>query len=158
MLRGRVDFAGLLGMDPRYMPKVYAEGSLLGLKNDSLYYKKMGERLPVMFGIDIPTGPVLDVFNVEVEYLKNPYLSRKYYMSDASESRTSPLPKIVPSDAALMPYNRDDWRWSVYLKKGMSKWLDLEGRIASDHQRLVIFNGEYVSGLPMTQLTERADR
>ncbi len=154
MLRGRLDFAGLLGMNPKLAPIVYAEGALLGLKNDSLYYKKMSERMPVMFGIDIPTGPVLDVFNVELEYWKNPYLDRKYFISDASESKSSPLPKIIPSDKDLMPFNRDDWRWSVFLKRGFGKWLDLEARIASDHQRLAIYNGEYVSGEPMTRLTK----
>lgn len=154
ILRGRLDFAGLLGMDPKHVPIVYAEGALLGLKNDSLYYKKMSERMPVMLGIDIPTGPVLDVFNIELEYWKNPYLDRKYYISDASESRSSPLPKIIPDDLKRMPYDRDDWRWSVFLKRGLNKWLDIEARVASDHQRLLIFNGEYVSGEPMTRLTK----
>lgn len=153
-LRGRLDLAGMMDLDRRLAPVVYAEGALLGLKNDSLYYKKMGERIPVMFGIDIPTGPVLDVFNVEVEYWKNPYLNRKYYISDISESRYSPLPKLIPSDDKLMPYNKDDWRWSVFMKRSLNNWLDLEARVASDHQRLLIFNGEYVSGEPMTRLTK----
>lgn len=154
ILRGRLDFAGLLEGNPRHLPILYAEAALLGLKNDSLYYKKMIERMPMMVGIDIPTGPVLDVLSVEVEYWKNPYLDRKYSNGDVGGTKASPLPFIISSDEENMPFKRDDWRWSVFLKRALNNWIDLEGRIASDHQRLFIYNGDYVSGEPMTRLTK----
>lgn len=154
MLRGRLDFAGLTGFSPKFMPTLYAEAALLGLKNDSSYYKKMIERMPVMFGIDMPTGPVLDVLSLEVEYLKNPYLDRKYNIGDGGGSNASPLPNLFDVDQDKLPFKRDDWRWSVFFRKSMTPWFDIEGRVASDHQRLVIFDGEYVSGRPMTELSK----
>lgn len=151
-LRGRLDFPAMFESSPKVLPIVYAEGALLGLKNDSLYYKKMTERMPVMLGIDIPTGPVLDVFSVEVEYWKNPYHDRKYSIADVDKSKASPLPYILASDQT--PFKRDDWRWSVFLKRALNNWIDVETRIASDHQRLYLFTGDYITGVPMTELSK----
>jgi hypothetical protein len=154
MLRGRLDFAGMYGSSPKYLPTLYAEAALLGLKNDSLYYKKMIERMPVTVGIDIPTGPVLDILSVEVEYWQNPYRDRKYSITDQGGSKASPLPFLVEIEKGEAAFKRDDWRWSVFLKRSVNNWLDLECRVASDHQRLVIFTGDYVSGSPMTELSK----
>ncbi len=151
-LRGRLDFPAMFESSPRILPVLYAETALLGLKNDTLYYKKMSERMPFMFGIDIPTGPVFDVLSVELEYWNNPYLNRKYSIADDGRSRASPLPFIVDSDK--MPYKRDDWRWSVFVKRALNNWIDVETRFASDHQRLYHFTGDYITGEPMTRLTK----
>lgn len=152
ILRGRLDFPAMFDASPRHLPVVYAEAALLGLKNDTLYYKNMGERMPVMFGVDIPTGPVFDVFSVEVEYWKNPYLDRKYSIADEGKSKASPLPYVLDSDNT--PFKRDDWRWSVFVKRALNRWIDVETRVASDHQRLYLFTGDYITGEPMTRLSK----
>ncbi len=151
-LRGRLDFAGMFGSSPKYMPVLYSEIALLGLKNDSLYYKKRSERMPVMVGIDIPTGPVLDVLSFEFEYWDNPYFDRKYSQGDVGGGKQSPLPYLIlPDDNDEMPFKKNDLRWSVFLKRAIGKWMDVSCRVASDHQRLFQFDGDYSPGEPLTR-------
>jgi hypothetical protein len=146
-LRGRVDLAALLEMEDDF--KLYGETALLGLKNDSLFYKHQMHRVPVMAGVNIPTFRFLNTLSVEVEYFSNPYLGRKYAIKDANGSNFSALPFI--DDYSKPPtYSKDDWKWSVYMHKALNKWLDVKLRCASDHLRLKNWDGDYEGGEPMT--------
>lgn len=156
MLRTRLDLAQML--DIEFAPTFYAEAALLGLKNDTLFYKHMAQRMPVMAGVDLPTWGLLTTFSVEAEYLKNPYYARKYPIGDAGGSSYSPLPNLN-SALEYLPENlpntvSNDWRWSIYAKRSLNNWIDLEGRAASDHMRLYVFNGDYASGEPYTRRTK----
>lgn len=147
--RGRLDFGQLAGMDGFTL---YAEAALLGLKKDTLYYKDMMQRMPMMAGIDIPTFGLLDNLSMEVEYFKNPYLQRKYSLKDLSGSNYSPLPFLDTYGPEGLPRQTDDdWRWSVHVHKALSRWLDLKVRLSSDHMRLKGYDGDFVGGEPMTK-------
>lgn len=147
--RGRLDLGQLAGISGFTL---YAEAALLGLKKDTLYYKDMMQRMPMMAGLDIPTFGFLDNLSVEAEYFKNPYLQRKYSVKDISGSNYSPLPFLDTYGAEELPsQTRDDWRWSVHVHKALSRWLDLKIRLSSDYMRLKGFDGDFVGGEPMTK-------
>ncbi len=152
-LRGRVDFGAMQTSLEGF--KLYAEAALLGLKSDTLFYKNMKERLPVMMGVDIPTHGFLNTLSVETEYFGNPYYERKYSIKDANGGNFSPLPFIDDYQAVNIPHvSKDDWRWSVYVHKALNKWIDFKVRGASDHLRLLNWDGDYEGGTPMTRRTK----
>lgn len=71
MARASLDVGTLFsGMKPDDF-KVYAEWSWLGIQNQPYYYDKPMERMPVMFGLNLPTFGLLEVLNVEVDYRKS---------------------------------------------------------------------------------------
>ena len=147
--RGRLDFGELAGIDGF---RLYAEAALLGLKKDTLYYKDVMQRMPMMAGVDIPTFGFFENLSVEAEYFKNPYLQRKYSVKDVSGSNYSPLPYLDDYSPSSLPNKtKDDWRWSVNVHKALSAWLDLKVRFASDHLRLKGWEGDFVGGEPMTK-------
>ncbi len=153
-LRGRLDFGALRGGEPGFT--VYSEVALLGLKSDTVYYKKVMQRIPMMAGVDVPTFGFLNTLSLEAEYFKNPYYGRKYAIADNTGSRFSPLPNLNQQDydpAKLPNYSKDDVKWSLYVHKALNQWLDLKGRVASDHLRLLGWDGDYVSGQPVTKRT-----
>jgi hypothetical protein len=155
MIRGRFDLGQMLEMEDG--PRIYAEAAILGLKNDTLFYKNMSERMPIMVGLDVPTFGFFNMLSVEVEYLKNPYYDRHYPNNDANAQTFSPLPALNNNEYTVgnLPNITDnDLRWSFYGKRSLNKWLDIEGRMASDHMRLFFYNGDYGSGEPFTQKTK----
>lgn len=154
MARGRVDVGAFSPALQGF--KLYAEAALLGLKSDTLYYKDMAQRMPVMLGLDVPTFGLLDMLSFEVEYFKNPYFGRKYSIGDATASNFSPLPNLLAEEYApdKIPKNtKDDLKWSIGVHKALNKWLDIKGRVASDHLRLLGWDTDYVGGEPMTKKT-----
>jgi hypothetical protein len=156
MVRGRLDLgennSSLRGLT------LYAEAALLGLKNDTLYYKDPIQRMPMMFGFTVPTGGFMETLGFELEYFKNPYYGRKYSIGDATASNVSPLPNLTHEEydpARLPDYTKDDVRWSFLAHKALNKWLDLKFRVASDHLRLMGWDADYVGGEPMTKETAK---
>jgi hypothetical protein len=146
-LRGRLDFSAMLDMESSF--KLYGEVALLGLKNDSLFYKEVRQRMPMMVGMDVPTFGLLDMLSFEFEYFDNPYLDKKYPMQDATGSRFSPLPSL-PDYRSLPNFTSDDFKWSVYLTRSLNNWIDLKVRMASDHMRLLDWESDF-RPTPVTQ-------
>jgi hypothetical protein len=149
MLRGHVDFNTLLGLSFEEGFKLYGEAAVLGFKDDTLYYPSLFQRAPLMLGVDIPTGGVLNLLSLEVERLKNPYYDKKYSLADHGGSKFSPLPSLNSEDEYLreLPaYHRDDWKWSLYLVKSLNKWVDLKIRAANDHLRLLGWDKSIANG------------
>lgn len=152
MVRGRLDFGAMLEMEDNF--KLYGEAALLGLKNDTLYYKDRMQRVPLMAGVEVPTYGILSMLSFEVEYFKNPYYGRKYSISDATGSRFSPLPNLNLDEYSIqkMPnITEDDVKWSLYIHKALNRWIDVKARFASDHLRLLNWDGDFASGDPMTK-------
>lgn len=153
-LRGRLDLGRMLEMEQDAV--FYAEAALLGVKNDSLFYKTMSQRMPMMAGVNLPTFGLLDVLSVEAEYFRNPYYGRKYSINDATGSKFSPLPNLNSDEYAISRIpnkTKDDLKWSVHLQRSLNNWIDLKARIASDHLRLLNWDGDLASGEPMTNKT-----
>jgi hypothetical protein len=143
-VRGRVEVLSL----PRWNSAVvvYGEAALLGIQSDTLYYKNITERMPVMAGVSFPVPGVFTSVAVEGEYLKNPYGDKRY------EVRYAPTALPALEDYAEIPnYTKDDWRWSVQAHRALGKWVDVKVRVASDHLRLRTWDGDYGTTSPMTQ-------
>jgi hypothetical protein len=161
-----VKVMGRVSVDPKaFVPmpflgpedlKLYSEIALLGLKNYSYLYEKRTERMPILFGLNLPTFRFLDVLSFELEY----------YNSKFPNSLSGPLKDQLPvwdllggsgqEDAALVDayeksIKEDNWKWSVYAKKEVTKGLQLYAQVASDHIRTFQYNlGPQPISVPMT--------
>ncbi len=147
MARAAVNLGSLLPEEIRGPEdlRIFAEVALLGVKNQPLYYEKRSERMPVMFGINIPTAKFLDVLSVQGEYYQSPYSDGLNYIR---ESRPIPQTEVTPS-GKLPPTHDDDFKWSVYGKKTLNKLCNVYVQAASDQFRLT--DGKYnPSTIPLT--------
>ncbi|MDB5050939.1 MAG: hypothetical protein JWO30_4010 [Fibrobacteres bacterium] len=125
--------------------RIFAEIALLGVKNYPLYYEKRSERIPVMFGITLPTAKLLDVFTIQGEYYGSPYSDGLKYIS---ESRPIPQTRSTPS-GQTPPTHGDDLKWSIYGKKTINTLCNIYAQAASDQFRLT--DGKYnPSTIPLT--------
>ncbi|MBD3345840.1 MAG: hypothetical protein GF401_12325 [Chitinivibrionales bacterium] len=131
--------------------KVYAEASVLGIKDYPLFYDKILQRIPLMFGINLPTLKVLDVLAFEAEYYPLRYEESYYQVyqeqlpvwdmrgghpdSLNSESYYSKLGTDPQYKTFAEQYESDDWKWSVYASKHFGNHFSLFGQIANDHIR-----------------------
>lgn len=70
MARASLDVGNLAGMKPNDF-KFYFEWAWMGIQNQPFYYDKPSERMPVMFGLNLPTFGLLEVLNVELDYRKS---------------------------------------------------------------------------------------
>ena len=95
---------GILGPEDL---RVYAEAAVLGVENQDYFYENLSERVPIMFGINLPVFHVLDVLSFQMEYYGTPYNNFGAYNNLS-------LPQWT--DNQLRVY-RDDWKWSVYARK-----------------------------------------
>ena len=145
--------------------KVYGEIALLGVKNYPHYYEKRTERMPVMMGVNLPAFKLLDVLSLEVEYYNNQFAnnySNVLYdayptwpeFNDATGYGTlAELQAVVDAEKA---YNdkwnsHDNWKWTVYAKKNVTKGVRIYAQAASDHLRTINFNlGPFPSYVPVT--------
>lgn len=120
--------------------KIYGEFAWIGMKNYPIYYDKPLERMPVMFGLNIPTFKILDVLSCELEYYKSPYVNT----AENVWIKRSPLPYTngLSPDSILIKHD-DDFKWSIYAAKTFKR-IKISGQIASDH----ILKAGYVPGPP----------
>lgn len=129
--------------------KLYAEAAILGVKNheafhyDSVsggwesdtgnnFYDDITQRIPVMFGVNIPTFKLLDVLALEFEVFRWPY--RNIYMSRLFKYEL-PVPAPPKGDYDYSDYKKDSWKWSLYAKKSIVRGWSLIGQVARDHLR-----------------------
>jgi hypothetical protein len=133
--------------------KLYGEIAVLGWKNYDFLYDKRTERMPIMGGINIPTFKLLDVLSFELEY----YNSR--FFNSFKEPLYSALPIWQLPDyadsASVADYNaaakRDNWKWTVYGKKRITKGIDIYAQAASDHTRTFhVLEGLLPTMVPIT--------
>lgn len=111
--------------------KIWAEANILGVKNYYYYYDTLKQRIPVAFGIKIPTFKLLDILSVEFEYFGSRYPNS----IDRPLNANNPQPDIMPASYLPEEWIDDDWKWSVYAKKDISD-ISLIFQIASDHLQL----------------------
>lgn len=126
--------------------KIYAEAAVLGVQNQPFYYNKVSERMPVMFGINIPTFKILDQLTVEVEHYKSPFANSiktefNYVYPiwdlpiDAKRGITTPDPGAF-LDSNMQVKGRE-WYWSVYARRNIVPGLSIYGQVAHDHTRVM---------------------
>ena len=112
--------------------KIYAEAALLGFKNYPYWYDNPAERVPVMFGLNLPTFKLLDVLSVEVEW----YGSKYWNTPENVWLHRSPLPysgSPIANYEELKPREDDDWKWSIYASRKLFNRLKISAQVASDH-------------------------
>ena len=111
--------------------KLYSEVAVLGLKNypntidmTKNYYNKLGKRMPVTVGFNVPALRYLDVLNIELEHYNSDYPNgfRRSFKDQF------PLPDQENPQAV-----HEKLKWSVYAKRTIGAHFSLIGQIANDH-------------------------
>jgi len=135
--------------------KIYGEATILGLKNyprnDSLRmpdgsistglnpygYDTLMNKMPITFGINIPVPYLLDVCALEFEYYRMRYPDNYTNVFDYNR----PLPYSYYTDLSIVGYpentytKSDNWKWTIYMKKNITKNFHVVAQAARDHQR-----------------------
>lgn len=131
--------------------KIYAEVALLGWQNQPGYYEKRWDRVPRMFGINLPAFRLLDLLSVEFEYFPNPMDDDMEQM--ISKGNYNPIPY---GSGLLFPKSdhRDDWKWTVYASRQILSGFSLRGQIANDHFRApqITPNQHLFASVPATRV------
>lgn len=112
--------------------RIYAEAVVLGLKNQGTDYDTLKQRIPVMFGLNIPTGKILDLLSLEFEYYSSPY-PNSYQRIVFGGDRNPTRPLIVDPIMYLPDYSKDTWKWSIYAKRSFGTHFSVIAQAARDH-------------------------
>ncbi len=133
--------------------KFYGEAAIIGTKDYPGVYEKIGERIPVMMGFNIPTLGFLDDCALEVEWygaeFRDDYYklvketspipvsnhSQEYDRQADAQGRLSTDSTIAFSDVDVEHMTKDDWKWSLYMSKTIQKYARISLQIANDHYR-----------------------
>jgi hypothetical protein len=136
-----VPTGGLLGPEDL---KIFGEIAVLGWENYPFYYEKRAERMPVMFGMNLPAFRLLDVISVQFEYFKSRNPNAVVYSTSSLPTPTSwgydatgnvtLDPNLI--DRESQKVKGDDWKWSVYARKEVVKGLRIYTQVANDHARM----------------------
>jgi len=130
--------------------KLYGELAIIGLKNypsnsdvfgaNPYGYDKLDEKTPVMFGFNIPFWKILDVFAIEFEHFKCPYPNHMLTVFRLG----IPVPNAPggqkPYDSTAYA-NKDNWKWSLYMKKRITNNFTCVLQMARNHERYTIDRG-----------------
>jgi hypothetical protein len=136
--------------------KIFGELGILGLENQGTMYDTLWQRMPVMFGVNIPTFNLLDVLSIQGEYYGSPY-PNDYTNQIEFNSRGVPQPMkgsgnintnspYTVGDATRPNYYANQfthWKWSVYARRWFGPHLAIVGQIARDHWRTSTPYGSY---------------
>jgi hypothetical protein len=162
MGRASLDFKKLFGSE-LFAPedlKLYTEVAVLGVKNYPVYYQKISERMPIMVGFNVPTFKLLDLFAVQVEQMKSPWLNN---LSQVGNNGL-PLPFFPSAQDTVVSktdYNdlatKDDLKWSILLQKKLGANVTLSGQVANDHLRLVSASYYYGPQFDHNEITVSKD-
>jgi hypothetical protein len=98
-------------------------------------YEKLWHRVPFMIGLNLPAFRVLDVLAFEAEYYRSPYPNTYYNVM----WNQLPRPYMKPD---LSPYQKDDWKWSIYASRMLFGGFSIIGQIANDHSRVDVLRDE----------------
>ncbi len=108
---------------------IHGEAALLGVKNFEGIYDNRIERTPITVGFDVPTFEILDILSFEVEYLRNSQLD-----SEREILKGLPLPTL--QDLVTPNTKRDNWKWTLYMKRKIYHNIDGFLQVSNDHLRV----------------------
>ncbi len=147
--------AGMLGSDDL---KIFGEVAVLGWKNYPFYYEKRSERMPYMFGFNLPTFRLLDVLSFQMEHFGSKFPNSEYdlyyfQLPIVNGVDSTGVQKQNPNqfDMKNTVIRRDDWKWSVYAKRELTRGIRIYAQVANDHLRVPAFNLQP----SWTQITDR---
>lgn len=143
--------------------RLYAEAALLGWKNYPVYYENRLDRVPVMLGMNIPTFGILDLLAVQVERFHSPFENSTLSLGDKNHATP-----YLPQGVEEIPYfsksdynditTRDDWAWTVLMRRNVLSTLSVSAQFAKDHMRTVGTDWSYQAKLePNTDLHSLSD-
>lgn len=132
--------------------KIFSELGILGWEDQGTVYDKLWQRMPLMFGLNVPTLNLLDVLSIQGEYYASPYpndyTNQVLFNSlgipqPAKGSGNSDVgsnsPYTVADPATGRPNYYDNqfahWKWSVYARRWFGPHLAIVGQVARDHWR-----------------------
>jgi|GEM_PF-777840 len=128
--------------------KIFGEVAVLGLKNQGPIYNDVRQRMPVMFGVNIPTFNMLDVLAFQMEYYAMPYpndySNQIRFVSAGVPQPTNGCcfgnPDVKYTTANVNSdqpnyYAHHHWYWSVYGRRWLGKHLAIVAQAARDHWR-----------------------
>lgn len=147
-LMGRLSFdiKSLIG-DAKWVGKkgllVYGEAAILGVQNRGKFYNKIEERIPVMGGITLPTGGLLDIAGIELEYYGSrwrndiTHYSVPYFTFESDDNATFNKVDVDNADKedGGIQALEDDIKWAVYVEKSFREKIAICVHAASDHIR-----------------------
>ncbi|MCD6024147.1 MAG: hypothetical protein K0Q91_1063 [Fibrobacteria bacterium] len=146
--------------------KLYGEAAIIGVKDYGSYYDKIGERIPVVLGFNIPTFGLLDVLSIEGEWYGSPYrndLANLGYPRSIVAPWQDPgfgTPSPVPvSPGSYADSTADNVKWSVFAQKTVARHIQFTVQIANDHYRPNQLGTAFVNAVGGTQavLTAKKD-
>jgi hypothetical protein len=141
MLRGALDFGKLL---PEWLVsegdlRLYFESILLGVKDYPTYYDDMLERTVTLVGFNFPTFRLLDLLSLEMEYAPTPW--KMSTDRPHGGALAVPIGENSTLPAGSFPnvtrYKRDNWKWTLLVRKNLYEGLALYFQAANDHMRLL---------------------
>lgn len=120
--------------------RIFAEAALLGVQDYPVFYTKKSERLPLMIGINLPGFRFFDLISVQWERYASPNIN-SFYESLSSNEAT---PEIARGDDSVFSQrsymdvkSKDDFSWSILIKKQLVPGLQMSVQAARDHARMV---------------------
>lgn len=142
--------------------RLFAEVAVLGWKNQPLYFEKRNERMPIMFGIHVPTFKLLDGLTFQAEYYESGFNNYDRFNSGSLPIWATDFDTTAFVEQAVNPKDptetffvfnnllaldngkivptanrKDDWKWSLNAKKTVNKFFTVHTQAASDHLRLM---------------------
>jgi hypothetical protein len=138
--------------------KVFAELAVLGVKDYPFFYESIYNRMPIMFGINLPMFRLLDVFSFQMEYYNSKFPNSSYDLyyfqlpivsGVTKDGIQTQDPNTYDPHASII--SRDNWKWSIYAKRDIIKGIRLYAQVANDHLRVPAFDLKP----SWTQITDR---
>jgi hypothetical protein len=106
-----------------------------------LFYEKRAERMPYMFGINLPTFGLLDLFSVQAEHFGWKFENSTYALGNKNFAIPYiPTDKYYSQSAYNDNASKDDWSWSVLMKRTFLSSFTINAQFAKDHYRTVPSN------------------
>lgn len=128
--------AGSLGEEDL---KIFAETALLGVANYPVYYTRRADRLPVMFGFNLPAFKLLDLATLQGEWFPSRYANNFVSLGNGRATPYFPAGthEGFSRDAYYDAADRDDFSWSLLLQKRVLPGFKVSCQFARDHMRTV---------------------
>jgi hypothetical protein len=92
--------------------KLYGEGGIIGVKNYGSVYAHINERIPFMFGFNLPAFGILDVLSVEVEHYGAKYkadYSKLGYNQSLYFKNIAPPRLLAQKAPSPIPISLNNW-------------------------------------------------
>lgn len=155
MARASLDLRALLslgGIRPGEL-RVFAEAAVLGVQDQPFYYDDVTSRIPLMFGLTLPSFGFLERASLQFEWFRNPWpdskqKNYKFGLPVWDLERDLYARYVQLRDEGV--YAEDDWKWSLNVVKTLAAGLRIEAQAANDHFRLRQWNEFDESYYPLT--------